>query len=148
MNLNEVIQTNSILIEVIELFDDNFKAVCVAVEDLSDGYTIKQIEKDLSVSNWSKYEPALIKCAELYRNEILKYQAYSNIDYSECRRILESTANYIRLNDFRMKNTKQELLNLESIIEYAKDLHTMISKISGKETKYKKRWMQPTLFGD
>ena len=139
---------SEILIEVLDIFDGNFNAVCVAVEDLSDGFTIKQIRNDLGKSNWKKYESTLIKCSELYRNDVLRYQSYANINYEECRRTFEATVNYIRLNDFHIdqNSAKQELLNLERIIEYAKDAHSLICHIAGKETKYKERLQQPTLF--
>lgn len=144
----EVIETKSILIEVLDIFDGNFKAVCVAVEDLSDGFTIKQIKNDLEKSNWKKYEVPLRKCSELYKNDVLKYIECSKINYDDARRTLEATANYIRLNDFILdaNSAKHELANLESIIEYAKDVHSMISRIAGKEKKYKERLQQPALF--
>ena len=148
MSIEEVIPKYSILDEIMDIFGGNFKAVCIAVEDLSTNSTITQIHKDLSQSKWQKHEEALIKCSELFANEVKAYIEYANIDYSECRRTLEATANYIRLNDFRLEATqaKQELKNLESIIEYAKELHGMISRISGKESRYKERLNQPSLF--
>jgi len=144
MNIEEVIPKYSILDEIMDIFGGNFKAVCIAVEDLSTNCTITQIHKDLSQSKWQKHEEALIKCSELFANEVKAYIEYANIDYSECRRTLEATANYIRLNDFRLEATqaKNELDNLYKIRNMSDELIGLISKIAPREAKRKKKQLK------
>jgi hypothetical protein len=149
MNLNDVLETKGkdILFEASELFNDNIKALSIAVNSFDNSNTSTKIYNDLIVSKITGYEVALRKITELKHREILAFKELAKIDYNQCRVTLQASAEYLRFKDFKIEpqQARIEVKNLESIIEHAKALHSLLSKIRGTQSKYHK-CTQRTLF--
>ena len=138
--LNEIHQPLSIFDEAYDTFNGNLYALSLAVHPFSK-HQPKKIFNDLSVSKWRPHEKELNKVVDtLNMRQVRKYIALSQIDYAECLNILECTSEFLRLNDFSLEgvDSKKELRNIEKIIDYAKNIHSTLSRISGKEVKYHK----------
>ncbi len=130
-----------------ELFTDDIKALSIAVHSFDDSSTSTKIYNDLVISKITGYEPALKKVTELKHREILAFKELAKIDYNQCRITLQASAEYLRFKDFKIEpqQARNEVKNLESIIEHAKALHGLLSKIRGHSSKYHK-CDQRTLF--
>ncbi len=133
--------------EIFEYFDEDLKAIAVAIHSKDNTHTSNRIYKNIIESRWQPYELPLRKLTELWQHEINAYKELAKIDYNQCRETLEASAEYLRLKDFTIEpeTARLELKNLESIIEHSKALHSLISKLRGATSHYDKP-EQRTLF--
>jgi len=135
-DIREINWTATPLEEALEVFENNYQALTIAIAKSHKDQPNKII-KNLKRNNYAKYEQTINQILENNtKRDIKRLIALSNIDFSECLVTLKSVNEFIRLSDFR--ETKEfsigkEIKNLEEITKLCASTIYMLNKIKKNE---------------